>query len=148
MPKISKRRPYRIAKSRTGLGLFATKPIEKGGFIIRYFGPLWDSRSDDAPRDNKYLFAVNSRWTIDGSIRRNVARYINHSCEPNAETEVNSRTRNVFICAIRDIEVGEEITYDYGAEYFDAYLKPRGCRCAACELKSEGLPALRRSRRD
>jgi SET domain-containing protein len=136
MPKISKRKPYRIGRSRTGLGLFATKSIEKGAFIIRYSGPLLDAWDDDAePVDNKFLFAVNSRWTIDGSVRRNIARYVNHSCKPNAETEVNSRLRKVFICAIAGIKAGEEITYDYGKEYFDAYLRPIGCKCAACEQK-------------
>jgi SET domain-containing protein len=136
MPKTLSQKPYRVGRSRTGLGLFATKPIGKGSFIVRYSGPLLDAWDDDAkPVDNKYLFYLNSRWTINGSGRRNVARYINHSCKPNAETEVNSRARKVFICAIADIKAGEEITYDYGREYFNAYLKSIGCKCAACEQK-------------
>jgi uncharacterized protein len=137
MPKISKRKPYRVGRSRTGLGLFATRPIEKGSCIIRYSGPLLDSWKDGEPHENKYLFRVNSRWTIDGSVRSNIARYINHSCKPNAESEVNTRIRKVFICAIAKIEAGEEITYDYGEEYFDGFLKPFGCKCAACEEKRE-----------
>jgi uncharacterized protein len=147
MPKISKRKPYRVGRSRTGLGFFATRPIEKGSFIIRYLGPLLDAWSEDEEVENKYLFAVNSRWTIDGSVRRNFARYINHSCKPNAETQVNSRVRKVFICAVADIEVGEEITYDYGKEYFDAYIKPLGCKCTACEKKSKRKMARARERR-
>jgi uncharacterized protein len=136
MPKISSRKPYRIGRSRTGLGLFATRPIAKGTSIIQYFGPLVDVWDHDAkPVDNKYLYAINSRWMIDGSVRRNIARYINHSCKPNADPEVDSRKRKVFICAIADIEAGEEITYNYGKEYFDVYLKPIGCKCAACEGK-------------
>jgi uncharacterized protein len=136
MPKISKRRPYRVGRSRTGLGLFATKPIGKGSFIVRYTGPLLDAWDEDAkPIDNKYLFFLNSRWTINGSVRRNVARYINHSCKPNAETDVKPRIRKVFIRATADIEAGDEITYDYGKEYFEVYLKPIGCKCAACERK-------------
>jgi hypothetical protein len=136
MPAISQNKPYRVGRSRTGLGLFATKPIKKGTKIIRYFGRLLDSRKkkDDAI-ENKYLFELNDRWTIDGSIRKNVARYINHACKPNAESDVQPRKRRVIIRAIKNIEPGEEINYDYGTDYFKAYLKPIGCKCDACEKK-------------
>jgi hypothetical protein len=136
MPAISPNKPYRVGRSRTGLGLFATKPIKKGAKIIRYFGPLLDSRKkkDDAI-ENKYLFELNGRWTIDGSVRKNIARYINHACKPNAESDVSARKRKVVIRAIKNIEPGEEINYDYGTDYFKAYLKPIGCKCAACEKK-------------
>ena len=136
MPSIPSNKPYRVGRSPTGLGLFATKPIKKGTKIIRYFGPLLDSKKkkDDAI-ENKYLFELNDRWTIDGSVRKNVARYINHACKPNAESDVKPRKRKVFIRAIKNIEPGEEINYDYGTDYFKAYLKPIGCKCAACEKK-------------
>jgi uncharacterized protein len=136
MPVISKKKPYRVGRSRTGLGLFATKPIKKGAKIVRYFGPLLDSRKkkDDAI-ENKYLFELNGRWTIDGSVRENVARYINHACKPNAESDVMPRKRKVVIRAIKNISPGEEINYDYGTDYFKAYLKPIGCKCDACEKK-------------
>ncbi|WP_108519738.1 SET domain-containing protein [Bradyrhizobium algeriense] len=136
MPSIPSNKPYRVGRSRTGLGLFATKPIKKGTKIIRYFGPLLDSKKkkDDAI-ENKYLFELNNRWTIDGSVRKNIARYINHACKPNAESDVRPRKRKVFIRAIKNIEPGEEINYDYGTDYFKAYLKPIGCKCAACEKK-------------
>src|SRR6478736_2655532 len=136
MPAISSKKPYRVGRSSTGLGLFATKPIKKGTKIIRYFGPLLDSKKkkDDAI-ENKYLFELNDRWTIDGSVRKNVARYINHACKPNAESDVRPRKRKVFIRAIKNIEPGEEINYDYGTDYFKAYLKPIGCKCADCEKK-------------
>jgi len=136
MSAIPSNKPYRVGRSRTGLGLFATQPIRKGTKIIRYFGPLLDckKKKDDAI-ENKYLFELNGRWTIDGSVRENVARYINHACKPNAESDVKPRKRKVFIRAIKDIEPGEEINYDYGTDYFKAYLKPIGCKCAACEKK-------------
>src|ERR1700760_526822 len=136
MPDISPNKPYRVGRSRTGLGLFATKPIKKGTRIIRYIGPLLDSKKkkDDAI-ESKYLFELTNRWTIDGSIRKNVARYINHACKPNAESDVRPRKRKVYICAIKNIEPGEEINYDYGTDYFKAYLKPIGCKCEACEKK-------------
>jgi hypothetical protein len=136
MPAIPSNKPYRVGRSRTGLGLFATKPIKKGAKIVRYFGPLLDSKKkkDDAI-ENKYLFELNDRWTIDGSVRKNIARYINHACRPNAESDVKPRKRKVIIRAIKNIEPGEEINYDYGTDYFKAYLKPIGCKCEACEKK-------------
>ena len=148
MPAISSNKPYRVGRSPTGLGLFATKPIRKGTRIIRYFGPLLDSRIQEQDAiENKYLFELNGRWTIDGSVRKNVARYINHSCRPNAESDVQPRNRKVYIRAIKNIEPGEEINYDYGTDYFKAYLKPIGCRCAACEKKRRKLRAEARAAR-
>src|SRR3954452_13803126 len=136
MPAISSNKPYRIARSATGLGLFATKPIKKGTRIIRYFGPLLDcdKETDDAV-ENKYLFQLTNRWTIDGSVRKNIARYINHACRPNAESDVHPIKRKVYIRAIKNIAPGEEINYDYGTDYFKEYLKPIGCKCDACEKK-------------
>jgi uncharacterized protein len=148
MPAISPKKPYRIGRSRTGLGLFATKPIKKGAKIVRYFGPLLDSRKkkDDAV-ENKYLFELNGRWTIDGSVRENIARYINHACRPNAESDVMPRKRKVVIRAIKNIEPGDEINYDYGTDYFKAYLKPIGCLCEACEKKRKKKRAEARAER-
>jgi hypothetical protein len=148
MPVISPKKPYRVGRSRTGLGLFATKKIKKGTKIVRYFGPLLDSKKkkDDAI-ENKYLFELNNRWTIDGSVRENVARYINHACKPNAESDVKPRKRKVFIRAIKNIEPGDEINYDYGTDYFKAYLKPIGCKCAACEKKRKKKRAEVRAER-
>jgi uncharacterized protein len=148
MPTISPKKPYRVGRSRTGLGLFATKKIKKGTKILRYFGPLLDSKKkkDDAI-ENKYLFELNNRWTIDGSVRENIARYINHACKSNAESDVRPRKRKVFIRAIRNIEPGEEINYDYGTDYFKAYLKPIGCKCDACEKKRKKKRAEARAER-
>ena len=136
MPAIPSNKPYRVGRSRTGLGLFATKPIKKGAKIVRYFGPLLDSKKEkDDAIENKYLFELNNRWTIDGSVRKNIARYINHACRPNAESDVKPRKRKVVIRAIKNIEPGDEINYDYGTDYFKEYIKPIGCKCVACEKK-------------
>src|ERR1700740_2143695 len=148
MPSISPKKPYRVGRSRTGLGLFATKPIKKGTRIVRYIGPILDSKKkkDDAI-ENKYLFELTNRWTIDGSVRKNVARYINHACRPNAESDVRPRKRKVFIRAIKNIEPGEEINYDYGTDYFKEYLKPIGWPCAACGKKRKKKRAEARAER-
>ena len=77
-------------------------------------------------------------------MRKNVARYINHACRPNAESDVSARKRKVVIRAIKNIEPGEEINYDYGTDYFKAYLKPIGCKCDSCEKKRKKLRAEER----
>ena len=123
------RGPFRVGRSRTGLGLYATEPIRTGKFIIEYWGKLvrWD---DVDNLQSKYLFDLNKRWAIDGAPRRNTARYINHSCKPNAVPY--GVKGKIKIYARRAIQPGEEITYDYGKEYFDEFLKPIGCLCEAC----------------
>ncbi len=135
-------RNFRVRRSSTGLGLFAVRPIARRDYIVTYSGPWINSEEAERRerRGARYLFEVNSRWTIDGSSRRNLGRYANHSCRPNAEPVL--RRRKMALVALRKIAPGEEITYDYGKEYFDLFIKPKGCRCAACTAK-----AHRRSRR-
>ena len=119
----------RVARSNSGLGLFATGPFRKGEFIAQYWGrKLTEAQADVA--DNKYLFELNSKWTIDGSTRRNTARYINHSCRPNGKIDIGKG--KIVIRAKRKIEPGEEITYDYGRAYFALFFAESGCRCATC----------------
>jgi hypothetical protein len=143
MPKAF-RRPYRVGRSRTGLGGFATRVIRKKELIDRYRGAIIDNKTADE-RDNRYMFEVNSRWTIDGSNRRNLARYFNHSCRPNAESDVKGH--KVIIVARKTIQPGEEITYDYGKDYFDIFLKPIGCKCDKCREKRAAERAQARARR-
>jgi SET domain-containing protein len=127
---------FRVGRSKTGLGLFATEPIEKRQFIVEYKGRrVRNAEADEIEaRGCKYLYEINSRWTIDGSTRRNVARYANHSCRPNAESDV-TRDKKVILRAIKKIQPGDEITYDYGRDYFDLILKPIGCKCDKCSGK-------------
>lgn len=117
----------RVGRSSAGLGLFATRAFKKGERIIEYVGRTL-SKAEEYSSRSKYLFEVNSRKTIDGMSRSNIARYINHSCKPNCEPEIE-RGR-IFIDAIKNIKVGEELHYDYGEEYFNEHIKPYGCRCA------------------
>jgi SET domain-containing protein len=127
---------FRVGRSETGLGLFATDVIEKGTFIIEYAGPRIPNEEAHRRRSARYLFEINSRWTIDGSPRWNTARYINHSCRPNAEAVV-SRGR-IRIKAIRRIRPGDEITYNYGRNYFETFIKPTGCKCLSCRTERPG----------
>jgi uncharacterized protein len=125
--------PFRVGRSETGLGLFATGVIEKGTFIIEYVGPRIPNTEVHRYRSTRYLFEINSRWTIDGSPRWNTARYINHACRPNAQAVV-SRGR-IRIKAIKRISSGDEITYNYGKNYFDTFIKPIGCKCLSCRTE-------------
>ncbi len=121
-----------VRRTNTGLGLFALQPIAKGTRIIEYTGPLIPNEEVDKRR-GRYFFGVNTKWTIDGSPRSNVARYINHSCKPNAEALISGR--RVWIWSRKNIKPGEEIAYDYGKEYFDDIIRPMGCRCEKCGSK-------------
>ena len=127
-----KAKPYRVGRSRSGLGLFATAPIAKGAFIVEYSGRrIPHAQAQRLERHGRrYMFEINSRWTVDGSSRRNIGRYANHSCRPNAESDLVRG--KVILRAIKKIAPGEEITYHYGEEYFEIFLKPAGCKCAKC----------------
>ena len=120
---------FAVKRSATGLGLFALEPIPAGKRIIEYTGPLI-SNEEVEKSHGKYFFGLNTRWSIDGSPRSNTARYINHSCRPNAEALVAGR--RVWIWSKKNIKAGEEITYNYGKEYFDDHIRPKGCRCEQC----------------
>jgi len=126
---------FRIGRSKTGLGLFATKPIKRAAYIATYRGPRITTKEADRreARGARYMFELNSKWTIDGSPRWNVARYINHSCKPNAKPV--GRNGGIVIVAQRRIEPEEEITYSYGKEYLEYFLQNGGCRCAPCRKK-------------
>jgi hypothetical protein len=101
-----------------GRGVFATRRIEKGERIIEYLGDRVSHDEADRRYEGKdendshtFLFIVDSKTVIDAGVNGNDARFFNHSCNPNCESVVENR--RVFIEAIRAIEAGEEMTYDY-----------------------------------
>ena len=144
------RRPFRVGRSLTGLGLFATRPIAKRARIVEYKGPILDAEAaaKAEARGNRYLYEVSKNRTIDGTPRSNVARYGNHSCNPNAES-VTWRGR-VFIKALRDIKPGEEIVYDYGTDYLKNVIGRSRCKCSRCRRRrakrARELRALKKRR--
>lgn len=104
-----------------GKGAFAIRPIKKGEKLIEYVGERIshaeaDRRYDDESMDehHTFLFTISSRTVIDATTGGNESRYINHSCDPNCEAEIENG--RVFIYAKRDIPVGEELHYDYAYE--------------------------------
>ena len=140
-------RPFRVGRSHTGLGLFATRPIRKRSRIAEYRGRLLTTKQAEIleRRGNRYLYEINSRWTIDGSPRSNIARYANHSCNPNAETyDVAHR---VFIRALRNIKPGEEIVYDYVIDYLKNVIGRSNCRCSRCRRRRAKRAREGRARR-
>lgn len=123
----------KVKRGTSGLGLFAEEKIPKGAFVTEYWGELLTDKQANS-RYGKYLFQMDNGKTVDGATRKNIARYINHACKPNCE--VNFYGNRIFVEALRNIKPGEEITYDYDTEYFDAYIKPKGCKCATCTKRS------------
>ena len=132
---MPRKKSFRIGRSRTGLGLFATEPIKKKDFIVEYKGRRLDNEEADKleARGSRYLYEINSRWTIDGSGRKNLGRYANHSCRPNADS--HQLKGKVFLRAIKAIKPGEEITWNYGRDYFLNVITPSGCKCVKCREK-------------
>src|SRR5665213_3462439 len=112
-----------VRRSRTGRGLFTVDPIERGRCIVEYTGRVL-SEAEEYTSNSKYLFAVNKRKTIDGREKTNIARYINHACRPNCEIEIWRGC--IYVMAKRTIKPGEELFYDYGAEYFNEHIRPKG----------------------
>ena len=123
----------RVGRSRTGRGLFVEQPIPKGACIIEYTGrPV--SKTEQEKNQGKYFFWTGKNTMIDGNIKENKARYINHSCAPNCEVDLHNR--RIYIFAKRNIKAGEELNYDYDTEYFDMHIKPKGCLCHKCHRKT------------
>src|SRR5688500_826838 len=94
-----------------GRGGFAAAHIPKGEYLIEYTGEKV-SKAESAHRcslGNNYIFQISEEFDLDGSAAENIARFINHSCNPNAEAE--SDEGRIWIVALRDIAPGEEITF-------------------------------------
>lgn len=121
----------KVKRSSAGLGLFAEEDIPKEQLIIEYTGErITEDEANE--RGGQYLFSVTDNLTIDGTGRENTARYINHSCHPNAEAEHDEDEDRIFIRACKKIKAGEEITYDYGKDFFNDIISKKGCRCRKC----------------
>jgi SET domain-containing protein len=139
-----------------GFGVFAARRIRKGTTVIEYLGERVshaqaDARYEDKdPNDNHtFLFTVDSRTVIDAGVDGNEARYINHSCDPNCES--TTLKRRIFIEAIRTIQPGEELSYDYQIQR-DADDAPNvdvifACRCGAEKCRGSMLEAAKKLRK-
>ncbi|HVW71806.1 MAG TPA: SET domain-containing protein [Candidatus Paceibacterota bacterium] len=116
-----------VRRSSAGLGMYATRPFKKREFVIEYVGRLISNKEAYTSK-SKYLFEISKHKTIDGKPAINPAGYLNHSCRPNCEVDV--KKGRVLITTIKKVQPGDELTWDYGKEYYDDIIKPVGCRCA------------------
>ncbi len=121
----------KIQRAKTGLGLYTTKERTKGERITEYRGEHISSSEADK-RGGKYLFTLNKSTVIDGKARDNIARYLNHSCRPNCYAEIDANEEHIFFYAKKKIAAGEELTFNYGKEYFKELIEPFGCKCEKC----------------
>lgn len=145
--------PWLVVKNSpiAGKGGFARKRIPKGTRIIEYKGQRVDEAESDRRYDDDamevhhtFLFGLENGMCIDAGVRGNDARFINHSCDPNCEAiEEDDR---IFIEAMRDIERGEELTYDYAYER-EGRMRPEWRKLYACHCgakKCRGMILKRR----
>lgn len=135
-----------------GKGVFAIAPIERGEAIIEYKGEVisWKEALRRHPHDpsdphHTFFFHIDDKHVIDAKVGGNAARWINHACKPNCEAdEVDGR---VFIKALRRLEPGQELFYDYGLvideRYSQRLKKQYACRCGARKCRGTMLAPKR-----
>ena len=114
-----------------GTGGYARQDIASGARVIEYVGEKI-TKAESLRRceeDNQYIFTLDDEFDLDGNVPWNPARFLNHSCAPNCEAEVDGG--RIWILALRDIKAGEELTFNYGYDLEDYREHP--CRCGAPE---------------
>jgi len=137
-----------------GFGVFATRRISKGTRIIEYLGERVSHAEADRRYEDKdandahtFLFIVDRRTVIDAGVDGNDARFVNHACAPNCESVIEDR--RVFIDAIRTIQPGEELTYDYQIQREPSdppdVDEIFACRCGAASCRGSMLWPARRA---
>ncbi len=142
-----------------GKGAFALKRIPKGTRFAEYEGERIttaeaDRRYDDTSmrRHHTFLFAVDARTVVDGNEQGNGTRFINHSCAPNCEVLFDKK--RIFFRTLRNVEPGEELTYDYWYRVDDSYTEedvkriyPCDCGAKSCRGTLARLPDKKTTKR-
>lgn len=133
---------YKKKSKLHGYGLFAKDEIKRGQKIIQYIGreisakdcdTITDRRFKSAAAKNRgyaFVFQVTKNYFIDGLVAGNIARFINHSCNPNCESVIYRR--EVWIRALRRIKPDEELTFDYGFDIMEGIASPCVCGEKQC----------------
>ena len=138
------------------MGAFATRPIKKGTRIIEYTGERISNAEADRRYDedkmshhHTFLFTLNRRTVVDAAVGGNESRFINHSCAPNCEAVIVD-SRRIYIEALRDIPVGEELVYDYQYERTDDHTEADerfyACTCGAPNCRGTILAPKKRKK--
>jgi SET domain-containing protein len=149
----------RIEVRRSGIhgrGVFAKTRIRKGTRIIEYTGRHipWKEAQDLPPLDpaNPYhtlLFSLENGDVIDASVEGNEARWINHSCDPNCETF--EEDDQIFVHALRALQPGEELFYDYkmipSERQTKKLEKEFGCWCGTAKCRGTMLDKKKKRRK-
>ena len=149
--------PFELRRSPIqGRGAFATRRIRPGQRIIEYVGEHidrdeGDRRYDDAhmSRHHTFLFALDDGSVIDAAVGGNEARFINHSCDPNCQA-IEEEGR-IFIEAIRNIQPGTELLYDYAYERSDDHTEEDEqlyiCKCGSPKCRGSILAPRKKTKR-
>jgi uncharacterized protein len=125
-------------------GVFAAKDIPKGTKIIEYVGEKVTKKESDKISDSEielsksnpnelgsvYLFTLNKNWDINGNVSYNTARLINHSCNPNCESDIIYG--KIWVISTKNIKKGQELGYDYGYDIDDYEEHPCHCGSKNC----------------
>jgi SET domain-containing protein len=114
-----------------GRGAFARTNIPTGTRVVEYIGERISKEESlrRCQRNNECIFGLDEQFDLDGNIPANAARYLNHSCAPNCEAELQEG--HIWIVARREIRAGEELTFNYGFDLIDYREHP--CRCGASD---------------
>jgi len=137
-----------------GRGVYAIAPIAKGTTIVEYKGRMitWKQAERLHPHnpkdpDHTFFFQIDEQHVIDAAVGGNAARWINHACHPNCESDIDEENYRVFIKALRRIAPGEELFYDYGLSIDERYTpkvkKQFACRCGARDCRGTMLSPKR-----
>jgi len=112
-----------------GTGGFAAIDIPAGARVIEYLGRRIDKLESlrQCELGNPYIFSITDEYDLDGNVDWNPARLLNHSCAPNCAAE--EAEGRIWIVAGRDIEAGEEITFNYNFD-LEAY-QEHPCQCGS-----------------
>ena len=155
--KLNGNSPIEVRRSGIqGKGVFAARRIRKGQRIIEYTGEIIDLAEEDRRYDDEtmsrhhtFLFKIDEEYTIDATRRGSKARFINHSCDPNCEAVWEDR--RIYIEAIKNIQPGVELVYDYAYEHDGPMTRKDRefykCCCGATNCRGTILKPRRRSRR-
>ena len=142
-----------------GRGLFAVQNIKKGSKIIEYIGDKVTKKEGDRRAEKQYekakkykengmvyVFELNKKYDIDGDVKKNYAKLINHSCSPNCEVEI--KDNNIWILAIKNIKKNQELNYNYGysydTDYIDHICNCGSSKCIGYILNKDEWPKLKK----
>ena len=115
-----------------GTGGYARKDIPAGARVIEYVGERITKAESliQCEADNVYIFDIDDESDLNGNVDWNPARFLNHGCAPNCEAELDER--RIWILALRDIQAGEELTFNYGYGLEDHREHPCCCGATTC----------------